>query len=441
MFKSLTAFKIADTETKLALLHEDLAAVLEEHGAPEPHATQWSRYGFVKPASFGEDYAFDGSMGARMLCIRRSERILPGTVIKQELSKKVKRIEEKENRRCHRKEIAGLKDDVTAALLPKAFVKSTDYFVMVTGDYLLVDCSSVKLVDEIVAFIADTLHDAGFVTATKLRPLQSRNVAKWLKSVALEEQVLDDEGRSTSHFQHLDSAVLKGNGVVRMKDLEFDTEVGVAALGSSMHFMELAVAWGAEPGGTDLHCSINDNLLVKRLKFSDVLLKQAKDESESEDEVSHFDTTVAIIAPMLRNFVETLIAAVGVDDSEEDEELGTADALALLKSDLATDFMITDRRPTADLNDDEESPGDADPFFIDAVRFVREEGSASITMLQRRFRIGFNRSVKLIEAMEGYSIVSLPDDNGVRSVLTQKPAITKADVDDFDRELEEEDDL
>lgn len=433
MFKSITAFKIANTATRLALLNPDLGEVLEEHGAPDPHATQWASYGYVRPKQFGQSHTFDGSMGTRVICVRRSERILPGKVIKQELDKKVKHVEQKEGRNCHRKEIAGFKDDVIARLLPKAFIKSTDYLLMITGDYLLVDCSSVKLVDEMVAFLADTLYSAGFVTATKLRPLQSRGVARWLKEVALGQQAVstDEDECPASNFQHLDSATLKGDGVVRLKDLEFDSEVGVAALASKMHFMELAVAWGSEPGTTDIHCSINDSLLIKRVKFSDVLLKQAKEDSDSEDEVSHFDATVAIMAGLLKEFIEQLAEATGANEElEEEDEEDEQD------SGLLSDFEVAIGRAAKHIAEIASSDGDEeDSLYEEGVAFVRESGKASISAVQRKLRIGYNRAARLIETMYERGVVSDINFAGVREVLTPKP---RTSVDDFDRELEDD---
>lgn len=60
----------------------------------------------------------------------------------------------------------------------------------------------------------------------------------------------------------------------------------------------------------------------------------------------------------------------------------------------------------------------ADPLFTEAVDLVRKQGRASISMLQRRLRIGYTRAARLVEAMEEKGIVSGPDSNtGVREIL------------------------
>jgi S-DNA-T family DNA segregation ATPase FtsK/SpoIIIE len=57
--------------------------------------------------------------------------------------------------------------------------------------------------------------------------------------------------------------------------------------------------------------------------------------------------------------------------------------------------------------DDEESQDDnSDPLLASAIDLVRREGRASITMLQRRMRIGYTRAARLIDAMEDKGIIS-----------------------------------
>jgi len=70
----------------------------------------------------------------------------------------------------------------------------------------------------------------------------------------------------------------------------------------------------------------------------------------------------------------------------------------------------------APLWDSEEVGGD--PMYADAVDLVRREGRASITMLQRRLRVGYTRAARLIDAMEEKGIISQAQTNSqVREVL------------------------
>jgi S-DNA-T family DNA segregation ATPase FtsK/SpoIIIE len=75
---------------------------------------------------------------------------------------------------------------------------------------------------------------------------------------------------------------------------------------------------------------------------------------------------------------------------------------------------------------DEDSEGgdteseDTDPLYDEAVKIVVETQRASISNIQRRLRIGYNRSARLIEDMESAGIVSEMQSNGMRDVLIKR---------------------
>ncbi len=62
-----------------------------------------------------------------------------------------------------------------------------------------------------------------------------------------------------------------------------------------------------------------------------------------------------------------------------------------------------------------------DPLFDQAVNFVTEKRKASISGVQRQFRIGYNRAARIIEQMEAQGIVSEQGHNGNREVLAPPP--------------------
>jgi len=72
--------------------------------------------------------------------------------------------------------------------------------------------------------------------------------------------------------------------------------------------------------------------------------------------------------------------------------------------------------------DDEEQKPDGDPLLNEAIDFVRREGRASVSMLQRRMRIGYTRAARLVDVMEERGIVSAPEGNTqVRQILDYGP--------------------
>jgi len=70
---------------------------------------------------------------------------------------------------------------------------------------------------------------------------------------------------------------------------------------------------------------------------------------------------------------------------------------------------------------DEDGNSEADVLYDQAIEIVTESRRASISSVQRRLRIGYNRAARLIEAMEAAGVVSEMGTNGNREVLAPPP--------------------
>ena len=78
---------------------------------------------------------------------------------------------------------------------------------------------------------------------------------------------------------------------------------------------------------------------------------------------------------------------------------------------------VTKAPEALDINSGGERDSEKDEFYDQAVSFVLETRRASISAVQRKFRIGYNRAARLIEAMEDAGLVSEMNSNGNREVL------------------------
>src|SRR5690606_17217511 len=65
--------------------------------------------------------------------------------------------------------------------------------------------------------------------------------------------------------------------------------------------------------------------------------------------------------------------------------------------------------------------GEQDPLYDQAVRIVTETRKASISGIQRRLKIGYNRAARMVETMEEAGIVGELQPNGFREVLAPPP--------------------
>nr|WP_285816444.1 DNA translocase FtsK [Lactobacillus taiwanensis] len=77
--------------------------------------------------------------------------------------------------------------------------------------------------------------------------------------------------------------------------------------------------------------------------------------------------------------------------------------------------MIPSKNDSDSQTNDDDEPGDE--FYDQAVALVRKQQSASVSMLQRRFRIGYNRAARIVDAMEAKGIVGPSEGSKPRQVL------------------------
>jgi len=69
----------------------------------------------------------------------------------------------------------------------------------------------------------------------------------------------------------------------------------------------------------------------------------------------------------------------------------------------------------------ESTADELDSLYDEAVAFVTEGRRVSISSVQRKFRIGYNRAARIVEDMESQGVVSTPGHNGAREVLAPPP--------------------
>lgn len=87
-----------------------------------------------------------------------------------------------------------------------------------------------------------------------------------------------------------------------------------------------------------------------------------------------------------------------------------------------TDEATVSSIPVPGFSGGEEGEDDpeADPLYDEAVAFVLESRKASISSVQRKLRVGYNRAARLIEQMEASGVVSPMSSNGSREILSPK---------------------
>ncbi|MEY3288927.1 MAG: hypothetical protein RLZZ419_1169 [Pseudomonadota bacterium] len=98
-----------------------------------------------------------------------------------------------------------------------------------------------------------------------------------------------------------------------------------------------------------------------------------------------------------------------------------------LKQTAPPDYLEDITRESSDssdgysMNGDSSNNSETDALYDEAVMFVTESRKASISSVQRRFKVGYNRAATMIEDMEAAGVVSSAESNGSRIVLAPPP--------------------
>jgi len=304
MFKSLTAFRITDMGSFDFLFGDDPIDLLDpDSGKPivDPDATRWSSIGFSIPQNETSGGVYVGSNNIKLLTVEIRERILPAAVIRVKVAEVVADIEDRQGRKCGRKEIAELKDDVIAALLPTSHIRRKSIRLMIHKDYLIIGTTSALVVDSILELIGKV---AG--ARVSLAPVdRDCNVRAFLTRLLLEDTTDDcvfTQGESVTLKSERKTASFKDFDLASRSVLDTQSDGLQPVVISAMYKDRISF-------------SVTDRLVLKRIKTLD-MINLDPSIAGAEDSASQFDATVAIVGNDLVDLLNALVAECKSDEEE-----------------------------------------------------------------------------------------------------------------------------
>jgi recombination associated protein RdgC len=230
-----------------------------------------------------------------MICLQIEEKILPATVIRQELSKKIKEIAQLRGRKVSQKEIQALKDDVTHSLLPRAFSKLTRVYAYIDtkNQWLVIDTASAPKTEEFMELLKKSL------TAANIQPVKTAKLAPILTRWLLNKdypQAFSIEKSCLFRDPNKEARTIR----CQQQDLSANSIQLIVKEGCEVN--ELALAW---------HDHVNfvlaDNFSLRSIKFQDEVIAQAK-EMEPETKKQQLDADLLIMAETLSGLLKDLLA-------------------------------------------------------------------------------------------------------------------------------------
>ncbi|MDQ2484079.1 recombination-associated protein RdgC, partial [Pseudomonas putida] len=280
-FKNLLTYRLTQ---EVPFEPEALEAALASKPARPCASQELTTYGFVAPFGKGEDAPLVHVSGEFLLiAARKEERILPSSVVNDAVKEKVEEIETEQMRKVYKKERDQIKDEIIQAFLPRAFIRRSMIFAAIAPrlGVILVNSASAKRAEDLLSTLREVMGSLPVRPATvKIAP--TATMTDWVKSQQTAEgfYVLDEcELRDTA----------EDGGIVRCKRQDLTGEEIQLHLSTGKVVTQLALAWQDK-----LSFILDDKMVIKRLKFEELLQEQAEQDG-GDEAAQQFDASFLLM--------------------------------------------------------------------------------------------------------------------------------------------------
>lgn len=296
-FKNLMVYRLT---RDLSLTAEAMERQLAEFSFTPCGSQDMAKTGWVSPLG-GEhsDTLTHVANGQIIICARKEEKMLPASVIRQNLEAKISKLEAEQARKLKKTEKDSLKDEVLHTLLPRAFSRfnQTQVWIDTANNLIMLDCASAKKAEDTLALLRKSLGSLPVVPLTLEKPPEL-TLTEWVRS-----------GDTPAGFALMDEAELKamleGGGVIRCKQQDLVCDEIANHIESGKVVTKLALDFQER-----VQFVMCDDGSLKRLKFSDILREQ-NDDIDREDRAQRFDADFILMTNELTALTTSLIGALG----------------------------------------------------------------------------------------------------------------------------------
>ena len=294
-FRNLQIYRLSEPFTMKSV---DLHDALQEKTFSPCSGLDTHRIGWTTPLGKFSDQLVHETNGRLMVCMRREDRLLPASVVREAVEEKAEAIEVAEARKVGRKEKSQIKEEVTVDLLPRAFTRSQLFFayIDVQNDWVIVDAATANKAEEILGLLRESLG------SLRVKPLQVNQaptscMTDWIVNDAPIDFEVSDECE-------LKEPVEKG-GVIRIRGVDLASDEVQQHVKSGKQVSKLAFEWQQR-----LSCVLSEDLSVKRLKFLDLVLDELSD-TDADDANARFDADFSLMSLELSRFIPALCKELG----------------------------------------------------------------------------------------------------------------------------------
>lgn len=363
---------------------EEFEAALAQDVIRKPGEQELSTFGWGKALGKHGETLAHFCKDHILVCAKTITKNVPASVVNELLAEKVEAIETTENRPVKKKEKDELKENILIEMMKDAYTKTTTLhaFIDMKNGLLVVNAASFNKAEELLALLRKSLGSLPVV------PVFSNIDLDVLLTTWLTSYETPSRGFAIGYDAHLEAPDDTASKV-KFDSHDLACDEVKAHLESGKRVTLLRFDWKER-----LKFTLKDDGSIKRLVFGE-LLKEENADIPNEEMARKLDADFLLASSEIVEMLLELLIGCGDDSFSE----------------------VKSERIKQEIVDSLHTDAVDDPLYSEAVVFVTENNKPSVSAVQRKFLIGYNRAARLIEEMEKAGIVSAPGHNGVREVL------------------------
>jgi recombination associated protein RdgC len=258
--------------------------------------------GWASPFNQGESL-LHAAAGKIWLTLKKQERILPAVVVNAELADKVALIEAETGSQVGKKAQQDMKQEIIHRLLPQAFTKNsyTHGFISTKDHLVVVDSSADGKAEAFLAMLRKALGSLPVVPLA--RQSVQADLTSWIKD--------DSAPADITVLEEAELKTLEEDGaIIRCKNQDLYSDEITQHIQGGKSVQKLAVEWDET-----LTAIIQEDLSIKRLKFTDVI-KEQNDDIPKDQILARMDANFALMSGELIRFANRLKEIFQLEDEK-----------------------------------------------------------------------------------------------------------------------------
>lgn len=287
------ALRIYQARTEQPWSSDSLEQALATKPFRSCSSTEESTAGWVSPSNGAMLVHSQGEHW--LLKLKIEEKILPASVVREQLLETVEALEAAENRRVGRKERQNLTDELRLTLLPKAFTRSRYVWVWLDGknNRVMLDTTTDKQAELALNLLREGLGSLPVIPLnTQLAAVQV--MTEW----AMQQPPAD--------FNLLDSCELRDadddNAIMRCRGQNLASDEIQQLLAAGKRVTQLGLSWQEQ-----LSFTLTDTLMLKSLNFAEHLQQEAADVNPDQDPLIALDAEFILMNNTLMPLIDQII--------------------------------------------------------------------------------------------------------------------------------------